>query len=364
MLPLASDKPARLRMPANREAFHAFRRGVTLEVLFSSEQHLTALAACLFLSLGAALNAASYPPVLSSNSVESALSLSDGQRAACDGVVVEKISAWSYPSYFVVCDGFYRASKLIMMCAPPSYLAHGQVVDVGGVLGSLPNVERCLYDPTVYAYIDQDRQLIIKIDVTADAYDMCCLEEYRGSITITATVMDGLHNPVPDHDVRFKTTVGSFVDDASPAVLTADRTTDSSGVATAVLYLPGAGSVTGTVEANDDMLTLSDDQSIDTYRLDREQLQGEDGCSANIHQWCGDFVRIVFCLDVTLSMRIYQSGEERYRQGIKQLVSNLRTANVPLLLGGIKFQDDIYDTKAMTADVDDFIDWLEAAITQ
>ncbi len=133
-----------------------------MEVRFSGKQYVVAaLAACLLLSFGAALGAASYPPGLSSNSVESALTQSDGERITCEGVVVDKISAWTYPSYFSICDGFHQASKIIVMCAPPSYLAHGLALDVEGVLGTLPNGERCLCEPTMYAYVGQDRQLVM-----------------------------------------------------------------------------------------------------------------------------------------------------------------------------------------------------------
>lgn len=88
-----------------------------------------------------------------------ALSGADSASVTCASVAVERIAARNNPAYFVIRDPYSprgsSAAKIVVICRPPSSLRVGQMVDVVGVMFTLPGGERCITEPTVYALIDR-----------------------------------------------------------------------------------------------------------------------------------------------------------------------------------------------------------------
>ncbi|MDO8683298.1 MAG: hypothetical protein Q7N50_07455, partial [Armatimonadota bacterium] len=68
------------------------------------------------------------------------------------------MSARKTPAYFVVRD-WYGKDSIAVITRPPEGLKIGQTIDVKGILGTLPNGQRCVQSPTVFGYLDSDGKI-------------------------------------------------------------------------------------------------------------------------------------------------------------------------------------------------------------
>ncbi len=88
-----------------------------------------------------------------------AVSQADGTEVQMDAVIVDKIRSDQNPQYFVVHEWWSAQSRLIVLAGAPEQLAPGEIVDIQGVMGTLPGGERAVLDPHVIAYFDENGNL-------------------------------------------------------------------------------------------------------------------------------------------------------------------------------------------------------------
>lgn len=127
--------------------------------VFAGPAVLIPLVCCLLTFLALAAHAAGPNPWEPQSSIQAALALQDGQNVTCEGVTVERIAARSNPAYIVVRDSFHPESAIAVVCRPPAALRPGNVVDVHGVIRTLPSGERYIEDPTISGYVNELGQL-------------------------------------------------------------------------------------------------------------------------------------------------------------------------------------------------------------
>jgi len=113
------------------------------------------LLAALTTLVSAAAYSTPFAPLDTPMSVSNAIHAPDGTAVTCQRVIVERIVARQTPAFFVVRDSFAAGSRIAVLCRPPVALARDQVVDMSGTMGTLPNGERVIVNPSITGYFDR-----------------------------------------------------------------------------------------------------------------------------------------------------------------------------------------------------------------
>lgn len=176
----------------------------------------------------------------------------DGIKVHLEGVCVDKIRARQSPPYFVVRDGRQPDSRVVVLCRPPVELANGVAIGVDGVLGTLPNGERCITTATVYAYFDGNGRIATWMPLPFTAFSPWLIKR---SLAIPSS-------PIPPSDPSLPAD-GSGV----PGVVTADSADGVSRFATVASLLATSPTILSPVELDckpivhvgDGFITVGDD---------------------------------------------------------------------------------------------------------
>lgn len=86
--------------------------------------------------------------------------LPDGAQVYLDAVIVDKIKAHQKPAYFVIHEWWDPSSRMIVAAQPSKDLGMRQMVDVEGILDTLPTGERAIVNPKVTGYLNVAGDLV------------------------------------------------------------------------------------------------------------------------------------------------------------------------------------------------------------